>query len=272
MLSRLRYDHRPVACEAVDDLAGLHERPRLVPDGPGSLVFVRADDDPFPDAKLLAELGQELGCHPRRQLLIHEASLGHAHALARTPPEARSRSCIGYGMIAPLGMREASGQTAILADVRQARSRDDGSRLYEWAQPEVLVVCPRCSKRAVVHGQFPGAGRLTCPHCGVARDSERTSTWGGPVDPWLSLPLWIQTRLADQTLWAFNARHLSLLSEYVSAEHRERSTMPACPGGEYRVSRMSMIEKLPRWMKSRKSRDRLRRALHALEARASSDT
>jgi hypothetical protein len=34
------------------------------------------------------------------------------------------------------------------------------------------------------------------------------------------------------------------------------------------MSTMSMIEKLPHWMKSRKNRDRLLRSMEALEAKA----
>lgn len=147
------------------------------------------------------------------------------------------------------------------------RFRDGGSYLYQWAKPEVLVVCPRCSGRAVVHGQFPGGARLTCSHCVLAQQSKPASRWGGPVDPWFSLPLWIQTRFGNQTLWAYNARHLSVLADFVSAEHRERGPTPVCPGGP-RMSTMSMIEKLPHWMKSRKNRDRLLRSMEALEAKA----
>jgi hypothetical protein len=62
-----------------------------------------------------------------------------------------------------------------------------------------------------------------------------------------------------RTLWAFNERHLEILEAYVGARIRER--------GEYRG--MTMLAKLPAWLKSAKNRDvilrsicRLRTSLH----------
>jgi hypothetical protein len=137
------------------------------------------------------------------------------------------------------------------------RHQDDGSSIYQWADPEVLVTCPRCAACARVGGSGLGRHRLTCAECGLARDSGTTSSWGEPVDPWFRLPLWLRTEVDGEVLWAFNARHLEVLRSYVAARHRDRAH-----GG-----RPSMLESLPTWLTSARNRDRVLAAIAELEAR-----
>jgi hypothetical protein len=141
----------------------------------------------------------------------------------------------------------------------EGRYRDGGSALYDWAQPEVLVVCPRCAARAVVRPSG-SARRLTCSSCGLAREtSGKTSTWGEPVDPWFLRPLWLQAELLGHTVWAFNDRHLDALRAHVAAGLRERTPS--------RGAAMSMLEKLPAWMTSAKNRDDVVGVLDGLSER-----
>jgi hypothetical protein len=140
----------------------------------------------------------------------------------------------------------------------QERFRDGGSTLASWTEPEVLVVCPRCAERAVVRRVSAGPDRrLTCPHCGLARDSPgTTSTWGVAADPWFGVPLWLRADLREHVLWAFNAGHLKVLRDFVAADLREHSPAPGAP--------MSMLEKLPAWMTSAKHREEVVAALDRL--------
>ncbi len=142
------------------------------------------------------------------------------------------------------------------------RFRDGGSALAACAEPEVLVQCPRCSQRAVVRRQDGGpARRLSCPHCGLARETDgTTSTWGGAVDPWFGVSLWLSADFRGHTVWAFNADHLEVLRDFVAADLRERAPAPGAA--------MSMLEKLPGWMTSAKHRDGLLPVLARLSARA----
>jgi predicted RNA-binding Zn-ribbon protein involved in translation (DUF1610 family) len=144
--------------------------------------------------------------------------------------------------------------TEILNDVDRLtdRFRDDGSPINAWAEPEVLVACPRCAQRAVVRRVSAGAParRLSCPGCGLSKETAgNTSSWGGPFDPWFALPLWLQAGFRGHTAWAYNPRHLGELRDCVAATHRERK--PAANPS------MSMVEKLPSWMTSAKNRDDL---------------
>jgi hypothetical protein len=129
----------------------------------------------------------------------------------------------------------------------EGRYRDGGSALHDWAEPEVLVVCPRCSGRAFVRPSGSHR-RVNCSSCGLTRETPgTTSTWGEPVDPWFLLPLWLGAELRSHTVWAFNDRHLEAVRAYVAAGLRERTPRPGAA--------MSMLEKLPAWMTSAKNRD-----------------
>jgi hypothetical protein len=141
------------------------------------------------------------------------------------------------------------------------RFRDDGSVLQQWADPEVLVVCPRCAERAVVRRVADGPGRrLTCLRCGLARDSAgTTSTWGVPADPWFGAPLWLQAEFRGHTVWAFNAGHLEVLRDFVGSTHRERTPS--------RGAAMSMVDKLPGWMTAAEHRDAVVSLLDRLASR-----
>jgi hypothetical protein len=58
-------------------------------------------------------------------------------------------------------------------------------------------------------------------------------------------------------LWAYNAEHLNVLEEYVSAHLRERG---------HSVTHMTMLERLPKWIKDAKHRDEVLRAIGRLRA------
>lgn len=75
-----------------------------------------------------------------------------------------------------------------------------------------------------------------------------------PVDPFFGLPLWLQTPCCGQTLWALNVEHLDVLEGYVAARLREKK-----PNTAY-----TMLEILPRWMKTARHRDEVLRAITRL--------
>jgi len=76
-------------------------------------------------------------------------------------------------------------------------------------------------------------------------------------DPYYGEPLWLRVPVASYELWAYNARHLAFLKDYVAADHRRRD--PNWNG--------SMVSRLPKWMKVRSMRPRVLAAIERLEAR-----
>jgi hypothetical protein len=73
------------------------------------------------------------------------------------------------------------------------------------------------------------------------------------VDACFGMPLWLQTSVRGETLWAFNARHLAFLRAYLAATLREKSAITS-----------SAAARLPGWLK-RAARSESLRAVARLE-------
>jgi hypothetical protein len=128
--------------------------------------------------------------------------------------------------------------------------------LYELAADPIDVVCPRCGRRAVsaprpTQSRWVASWprRLTCTACGhnsAWEPAGATSVWGGPVDPFFQVPLWLRAECCGgHTLWALNRCHLDLLEEYVGAKLREGGT--------------GLVTRLPTWMKEARHRTEILR-------------
>jgi hypothetical protein len=114
--------------------------------------------------------------------------------------------------------------------------------------------------------QQPGAAghfaarRLVCG-CGRTREWDGQGVRiGAPLDPYFGLPLWLQGNFRGRVLWAYNAAHLRLIEAYVGAslrEHRRREGL----GWHNR----SLVNRLPKWLKSGKNRDGLLRVISRLK-------
>ncbi len=103
-----------------------------------------------------------------------------------------------------------------------------------WAGPVIISArcrCGQCGRRIQIwrRARTAPAARglaLTCDGCG-ATTTTSYSVYPVPlpaalVDNCFGLPLWLQTPCAGHTLWAFNARHLEYLKDFLQAEVRER--------------------------------------------------
>jgi hypothetical protein len=157
---------------------------------------------------------------------------------------------------------------------QQAEDRftDTGQSIYDLMD-EVWVVCPHCSARAVIRyldPEKPGLfapRRLTCLSCGYnqtwAKKHIRRGWSGQPVvDDFFSQPIWLQTTCVGEILWAYNAKHLALLEEYVRAKHRTHQR----PGQG--KSTATLINRLPKWIRWAKHREAVLRAIRRLKAKA----
>jgi hypothetical protein len=81
-----------------------------------------------------------------------------------------------------------------------------------------------------------------------------------PVDPYFGFRLWLQTRCAGEVLWAYNAKHLVFLHDYVIASLRERRPN----------ANASLVSRLPKWLKRAQNRDAVLRAARRLATRLAS--
>jgi hypothetical protein len=109
--------------------------------------------------------------------------------------------------------------------------------------------------------------RARCPGCGhsdryPAIDVPATVEGRAAVDPNLALPLYLVENIGGEVLWVYNLAHLELLDWFLGASLRERVASPG---------HMTMMARLPRWMKIASARPKLRRAFADLRARAAAE-
>ncbi|MEU6234634.1 hypothetical protein [Kitasatospora sp. NPDC047058] len=155
------------------------------------------------------------------------------------------------------------------------RFRDARSTEYDYLRL-ILVRCPSCATVAHVVPPPQEAGgvqpalftprRLVCRSCGLSRVSSggRVSFSRGTAqpatDPYFGVPLWLQLETRHGWLWAYNPEHLDLLRQFVRAPLRERA--PWYDTGQ----KMTLVARLPRWIKGAKNRDEVLRALARIRA------
>ncbi|MDX3352031.1 hypothetical protein PV703_01565 [Streptomyces sp. ME01-24h] len=149
------------------------------------------------------------------------------------------------------------------------RFRDARHTKYHFID-HVLVRCPKCARIAHVGPVAPAAEdgvpsgfarrRLVCGACGLSRDVDggRFCLFRGrgeATDPYFGLPLWLQAELRHGWLWAYNPEHLELIRKFVQAPLRERASWDA------QVKKMTLVARLPTWIKSAKNREEVLRAI-----------
>jgi hypothetical protein len=132
----------------------------------------------------------------------------------------------------------------------QSRHIDDGTSIYSFANL-FLVHCPKCDSCAQVvrigDAAFRPPGRLTCTHCGHAKE-RCLSGWSDnePRDWYFQLPLWLQTPCCGDVLWAFNLKHLSFLESYIEADHR--TGLSDEEAKRLGIRNATLASRLPEWM------------------------
>jgi hypothetical protein len=77
----------------------------------------------------------------------------------------------------------------------------------------------------------------------------------GIIDPAFGLPLWYQDAVKGNIIWAYNLKHLTEIKNYVASTLRERTTDRF---------KMTMVEKLPEFIKLAKNRKEVIDALERM--------
>ena len=105
--------------------------------------------------------------------------------------------------------------------------------------------------------------KVKCHACGQTREYKPTITTkriifkdnGNATDPHYGLPLWLQGDIKGNIFWAYNYEHLNYLKRYVAAKIRERAS----------PTYMTLIARLPDFIKSAKNREKLIKLIEKLE-------
>jgi len=136
-------------------------------------------------------------------------------------------------------------------------------RLNDEFAHEILVKCPGCGGCAqAFKPQWDEKKRqysisMSCSHCAQQHQ------FATDRDCWNSLPLWLNTNVCGEVLWALNSRYLLALQDFISACLRENKL------GHY--SNRHLYMSLPGWMTSKKNRTDLLRGLKRLRNRLGGD-
>ena len=94
--------------------------------------------------------------------------------------------------------------------------------------------------------------RVKCNKCGQAGDYPAVPT-SNPVRSGAYSPLrrYLETQVVGETLWVNNLAHLDALEDWIGAKVRERGSQPG----------LTMMARLPRWMKASTNREKVLRGL-----------
>lgn len=140
------------------------------------------------------------------------------------------------------------------------------ARENRWAR--IAAGAPLCSfcRKELPAGPFPTRRevdgklmvRVQCPHCRKTVDYPGTPAATPMDETTVRLRLYLVAKVAGEELWVDNLAHLEALEEYLGALVRERAPQ----GG------LTMMARLPAWMKSARSRPKILRALGQLRERA----
>ncbi len=128
----------------------------------------------------------------------------------------------------------------------------------------VLVVCPKCSSKALVIPHGIDEVKCVCTKCSFNKkisNGSRSFGWDMdiPDDGYFGFDLWLQTYCCGHSLYAFTIRHLNLLENYIKADLRERQQ------NERGWRNVSVASRLPKWIKSHKNREQLVKAIQKLK-------
>jgi hypothetical protein len=120
---------------------------------------------------------------------------------------------------------------------RAVRRREDGELLAR-------VVCPTCG-----HGdEYPAL---------PASPAMAARAWARIRHFW-SHPLYLRRSVGGHTLYVYNLEHLEMLEQWLGAKLRERGPSPG----------LTMMARLPRWMKSASMRPKVLKALADIREQA----
>lgn len=137
------------------------------------------------------------------------------------------------------------------------RFKDANLRLSDFTNT-ILVVCPKCQKKATIRQSKEDGAVLSCPECHYINNKPlEISEHSDSItrDYWFGQELWLVASIKNDVFWANNYEHLDYMKQYISSGLRERNNRAFS----------TLVEKLPGFIKSAKNRERLLKLIEKLE-------
>ena len=116
-------------------------------------------------------------------------------------------------------------------------------RMQEKPIEELSVTCKKCKKKHIYH---PKNNRV---HIST------TLVKGGIADDYFGCKLWLAASFRNEYFMAYNYEHLDYLKQYIGASLRERTSKEL----------VTMVQRLPTFIKSAKNRAKLLKLIDKLE-------
>ncbi len=135
---------------------------------------------------------------------------------------------------------------------------------YSW---EIKLNCPQCGKRIEFAMEKVTVQKekikVPCSHCGFTHAYKPKYTHYYNFSPnfeegkerIFNAELWLKKPYKNHLFWANNYQHLDYLKRYIQAKIRERNE----------IFCMSMVARLPAFIKSKKNREDLLKIIEGLE-------
>lgn len=144
----------------------------------------------------------------------------------------------------------------------QNRFQDENKTISEF-QKDVLVVCPKCEKKAFAKVNYESrSARLFCENCGYSKQKTtevsvlgHSGNWQLSANSYFDAELWLKEPFKNDIFWAYNLSHLEYLEKYISAnlrEHKDRS-------------HFTLLEKLLKFYHEAKNREALLHLINKLK-------
>lgn len=171
--------------------------------------------------------------------------------------------------------KEYSSLTCLKCAYREGELRDNPRRMREVMLKKWSPACKnrRCGAPIPAHGRAvrrTEAGELLakvkCPTCGhidnypaiPVTPTAAARAWARISYFWRGYPLYLHRTVGGRTLVVYNLQHLDMLENWLGAKLRERGP----------VAGLTMMARLPRWMKSASTRPKVLKALAEMREQA----
>ncbi len=147
------------------------------------------------------------------------------------------------------------------------RVKDSRKTIYSFFD-SFLVKCPHCNSLAIVtrsdrsKKDIFAARKFSCKICGAAKDNSNRNiiSISENKDPYFNYSLWLSAPCSNNILWAYNLEHLNFIEEFVRGKLRETPPDPI-----YGYSNQSLFSRLPKWIQSRKNRDKILKVIEKMK-------